>query len=171
METRTRPRVVGAGTGATGKPGEAARLLGGQTGGVLGVLQWNLPAGVLVPPHWHEHEDEISYTLAGLVVWQLDDQVHRTEAGTTVWRPRGSWHGLWVPREAGPARLLEVIVPGGWDAQINHFVEEILSGRLTATDFVATAASHGVHFDLEAGRALAAKNGVVMLGDSASPAT
>lgn len=152
--------VIEPGEHAPGATLDAAKLLARQTGGVLGVLEWDVEPGLLIPPHRHEYEDEIAYVVSGVIWWQLDDDVRRTVAGTSVWRPRGRWHGLWVEADAEPARFYEVIVPGGWDTVIVDLVARVQSGEISPEQYNAEALAHGVNFDVEWGLRLCEKYGV-----------
>src|SRR5215213_5627943 len=72
------------------------------------------PRTLAAPMHVHEHEDEYSYVLEGEVGVQVGDDVHYARPGDLVSKPRGVWHAFWN-RADEPARLLEIISPGGFE--------------------------------------------------------
>ncbi len=49
----------------------------------------------------------------------MGDEVRHARPGDLVSKPRGVWHAFWN-RSDEPARLLEIISPGGFE---NHFRE------------------------------------------------
>lgn len=51
------------------------------------------PGGV-VPVHLHEREEQILFFYAGQGRASLDDQEMEVRPGTTVYVPRGMWHGI-----------------------------------------------------------------------------
>lgn len=77
------------------------------------------PRSLGAPLHTHAHEDEFSYILEGRVGLQLGDKVIEAGPGDLVFKPRGVPHAFWNPGD-GPARLLEIISPGGFE---NYFRE------------------------------------------------
>jgi mannose-6-phosphate isomerase-like protein (cupin superfamily) len=72
------------------------------------------PRTLAAPMHVHEHEDEYSYVLEGEVGVQVGDEVRYATVGDLVFKPRGVWHAFWN-RSDQPARLLEIISPGGFE--------------------------------------------------------
>ena len=72
------------------------------------------PRTLGAPMHVHEHEDEYSYVLEGEVGVQIGDEVRYARAGDLVVKPRGIPHAFWN-RTDEPARLLEIISPGGFE--------------------------------------------------------
>ena len=66
------------------------------------------------PVHTHQHEDEFSLILDGEVGVQVGDETFVAKAGDFVRKPRGVPHAFWNPTDE-PARLLEVITPGGFE--------------------------------------------------------
>ncbi len=72
------------------------------------------PRTLAAPMHVHEHEDEYSYVLEGEVGVQIGDEVRYATAGDLVVKPRGIPHAFWN-RTDEPARLLEIISPGGFE--------------------------------------------------------
>jgi quercetin dioxygenase-like cupin family protein len=102
-------------------------LLDGPLGAVLLTASPNFslvahpiaPRTLAAPAHIHENEDEYSYVLEGEVGFEIGDEVLSARPGDLVAKPRGIWHAFWNASDA-PARLLEVISPGGFE---NYFAE------------------------------------------------
>jgi quercetin dioxygenase-like cupin family protein len=86
-----------------------------QTQGALSIVEHPIPPRTLAAPlHRHSREDEYSYVLEGTMGAQLGSEVIRAEAGSLVFKPRGQWHTFWNAGN-GPCRVLEIIVPGGFE--------------------------------------------------------
>src|SRR3954452_3260442 len=79
--------------------------------------------GALV--HTHRNEDEYSYVLEGTMGVEIGGETIEASAGSLVLKPRGVPHAFWNPTDE-PARVLELIVPGGFE---RYFAElgEILA--------------------------------------------
>lgn len=99
----------------------AARRPGGvlvaceDSGGAFALMEYAIPPRTLVAPlHTHSREDEYSYVLAGEIGAQIGEETRIAVAGELVGKPRGVPHALWNASDA-PARVLELIVPGGFD--------------------------------------------------------
>jgi quercetin dioxygenase-like cupin family protein len=79
----------------------------------------------LTPPqgkvalHVHEREDELVYVLDGTIEVTLGDQTMTAAAGVVALLPRGIPHGFTNIGQT-PSRVLDTILPGGFDA---YFVE------------------------------------------------
>ena len=116
------------------------------TDGNVAVVEHLLaPRALGAPVHTHRNEDEYSLVLDGKVGVELGDEVLEAATGSVVVKPRGIPHAFWNPTDA-PARLLEVIVPGGFET---YFAElhEILS-RPGPPDLAALSVLAG-RYDLE----------------------
>lgn len=158
------PLVISPEAGESASPARVVKLTAPQTGGAAGCVVSTMPPGLLVPPHEHEREAEIGYTLTGTLTWLIDGDEIDAPAGTTVWRPAGSTHAVWTSgRES--ATLLEVMVPGGWESVLLDLDRQLAAGTFQLEGFVARAATFGVRFDIAAGRVIAAQRGLRMVGD------
>lgn len=98
-----------------GQLGVVFKVAGERTGGAFSVVEHPIPPGVLVPPHAHEREDELTYVIEGEIGARIgvpDDL--SVPAGAYLWKPRGVPHTFW---NAGPAhaRILEIIAPAGFE--------------------------------------------------------
>ncbi len=108
--------------------GVVFKLLGTDTGGQLAVVEHPLAPGTLAgPPHVHHKEDEASYVLEGEVTAQVGDQVIQARAGTLIFKPKGIPHTFWNMSTA-PARLLEIISPGGFEKYFEELAELVAPG-------------------------------------------
>jgi|SRR5689334_2511342 quercetin dioxygenase-like cupin family protein len=99
------------------------KISGQQTNGLLAVVEHPIAPGRLVPPHLHQDEDECSFVIAGTIGARIGDAHFEAGPGDYVWKPRGVPHTFWNPGPE-PARVLEMIVPSGFE---NFFKE---TGRL-----------------------------------------
>ncbi len=75
------------------------------------VMEEISPPGTGVPPHRHQHEDEVVHILEGTFEVFLDGAVSTVQAGAILHFPRGSRHGF---RNIGPAdgRTIWFVTPG-----------------------------------------------------------
>lgn len=85
-----------------------------QTKGSFSLVEIGLQPGNFVPLHTHEVEDEVFYVLEGTVEFEVEDEKIIAEAGTTVYVPKGTFHGFRHVGDA-PARLFDLHTPGGFD--------------------------------------------------------
>jgi quercetin dioxygenase-like cupin family protein len=90
------------------------KVRGAETGGRFAVVEHPVEPGVIVDPHIHRNEDELSYVLNGTIWARVGDQEVEAAAGSYVWKPRGVLHTFWNPGPE-PARILEVISPAGFE--------------------------------------------------------
>lgn len=92
-----------------------------ETDGKLSMLEVTIPPRTLVKPHVHNLEDEFSLILDGTVGARLGDEtVEEIPAGSWLVKPRSIPHAMWNVSDQ-PARILEVVMPGG----IEHYFEQI----------------------------------------------
>src|SRR5215467_12043846 len=102
-----------------GGMGVIFKVSGADTGGAFAVVEHPIEPRRLVLPHVHLHEDEYSYVLEGTIGARVGDREIIAGPGSYVIKPRGLMHTFWNPGP-GPARLLEVIAPAGFET---YFVE------------------------------------------------
>jgi oxalate decarboxylase/phosphoglucose isomerase-like protein (cupin superfamily) len=81
-----------------------------------------------VLPHVHLHEDEYSYVLEGTIGARVGDHEVVAGPGSYVIKPRGLMHTFWNAGP-GPARLLEVIAPAGFETYFIELAEAGDPGR------------------------------------------
>src|SRR3954471_17526013 len=120
------------------------------------------PRALAAPMHVHEREDEYSFVLEGRVGVQVGDEVRVAGPGDLVFKPRGVWHAFWNAGDE-PARLLELIAPGGFEA---YFAEAASLFRPDGPpDFEALGAlqaRYGVTMDFASAPRLAAEHGLTL---------
>ena len=84
-----------------------------ETDGGLSMLEVSIPPRTLIKPHLHTREDEYSLVLAGPIgVRTADDVVEEVPTGSWLIKPRSVPHAMWNLGDQ-PARVLEVVIPGG----------------------------------------------------------
>jgi len=92
-----------------------------ETAGAISMLEVSIPPRTLVKPHAHLREDEFTLVLEGSVGARLGDQtVEQIAAGSWLVKPRSVPHAMWNVGDK-PARILEVVTPGG----IERYFEQI----------------------------------------------
>jgi quercetin dioxygenase-like cupin family protein len=139
-----------------------AELLAGAsaTGGAAAfVVHVLAPRTLGSPVHTHTREDEWTYVLSGKVGVEVGGEVLLAGPGDLVLKPRRVPHAFWNPTDE-PARLLEVITPGGFESYFEE-LGEILDAREPDLDRVGElAARHGMQLDLASLPRLAAEHGL-----------
>jgi len=91
------------------------------TDGRLSMLEVSIPPRTLIKPHAHTREDEFSLVLQGPIgVRQAHRTVDEVPTGSWLIKPRSIPHAMWNVTDR-PARVLEVIMPGG----LEHYFEAI----------------------------------------------
>ena len=101
-------------------------LIGKHTNDRLCAATLQVAPGPGVLPHLHRREDELFYVTRGTLEFRIDGVRHVCETGTTVYVPRGTFHGFHAVGGA-PAQVLSVHTPAGFE----HFFTEM--GGLTVT--------------------------------------
>lgn len=135
----------------------------GRTGGRAAILVHPLaPRALGSPIHTHRDEDEYSYVLEGEVGVQVGDETIRARSGDLVCKPRGVPHAFFNPTDQ-PARLLEVIVPGGLEDYFVRLAELFAAPAPPDLDALGElAASFGVQVDPTSVPQLAQTHGLVL---------
>jgi uncharacterized cupin superfamily protein len=111
-----------------GGMGVVYKISGADTGGAFVIVEHPIEPGRLVLPHVHLHEDEYSYVLEGTVGVRVGDSETFAGPGSYVCKPRGLMHTFWNPGP-GPARLLEIISPAGFEAYFGELADAGDPGR------------------------------------------
>jgi quercetin dioxygenase-like cupin family protein len=83
------------------------------------VENYNSP-GVSIPLHLHRNEDETFYVVTGEVDFQINGEIVRASAGTTVYLPRNAPHSFTVVGSE-PAKMLMMLMPAG----LEKYFEEL----------------------------------------------
>lgn len=86
---------------------------GAKTQGQLVIGEANLPPRTSGPSlHVHEHEDEATFVIEGVLTFKIGDAEFQAGPGALVWAPRGIPH-TFANRTDEPVRVLGVITPAG----------------------------------------------------------
>ncbi|HEX7223978.1 MAG TPA: cupin domain-containing protein [Candidatus Limnocylindria bacterium] len=84
-----------------------------ETDGSISILEVTIPPHTLIKPHAHTREDEFSYVLAGPIGVRAGDTTHESvPTGSWLIKPRSVPHAMWNVGDE-PARVLEIVAPGG----------------------------------------------------------
>ena len=156
-------RVLGPGDGELFEPpgacGDRFLVDSRDWGGRFSLVEHRLPPKVLAAPmHRHTREDEFSFILEGTVGAVFGDEEVLAQPGDLVFKPREEWHTFWNAGDT-PARLLEIISPGGLEELfrwMDRQTEEIDPAALDAA-----GASYGCATDMAATIALVERHGLV----------
>ncbi|MGE3076734.1 MAG: cupin domain-containing protein [Dehalococcoidia bacterium] len=120
-----------------------------------------IPRGLAAPMHLHTREDEYSFILEGRWGFQLGDSVVYGEPGDLVYKPRNVWHSFWNASD-GPARLLEVISPSGFEHYFEEFANVYGKHGLGRMDLLqALNARYGLTIDFDSIESLVTTHGLV----------
>lgn len=164
--TGSSPATVGLVRGADARPlvqGPLGALLlagSGQTGGVLSFVVHDLaPRALGSPVHTHAHEDEWSYVLDGTLGVELDGRDVTAGPGDLVLKPRGVPHAFWNAGDT-PARLLEVITPGGFEGYFEEIAALLAPSPPDLAALGALAARYGLTMDPASVPRLVAEHGL-----------
>lgn len=95
------------------------RVKSHDTNGVFSVVEVVTPPQGSVELHVHELEDELVYVLDGTLEVTLGDQTMTATKGVLALLPWSIPHGFTNVGDS-PSRVLDTILPGGFDS---HFVE------------------------------------------------
>ncbi len=82
--------------------------------GAISIVEHTFAPGILIPPHIHSREDEISCVLSGEVGFRSNGREVSLRAGGYIVKPRGELHSMWNAG-AEPARMIEIISPAGFE--------------------------------------------------------
>jgi len=105
-----------------GGMGVVFKISGTDTGGAFAIVEHPIEPGRLVPPHVHLREDEYSYVLEGTIGARVGDHEVAAGPGSYLFKPRGLMHTFWNVGP-GPARILEVISPAGFEVYFGELAE------------------------------------------------
>lgn len=138
----------------------ATRLTSDQTG-AISIVEHVFQPGVLVPPHRHSREDEISYVVAGEIGFRSDGREVSLAAGGYIVKPRGELHSMWNAGDI-PARMIELISPGGFEHYFVELAEAVAAagGRPDPAVIAPVAERYGLSFDFAEVPDLVARHGL-----------
>jgi quercetin dioxygenase-like cupin family protein len=167
MQVNTGDILTAPGVGeavALGGIGVVFKIPGSQTGGAFSIVEHPIEPATLVPPHIHSREDELSYVLEGEVGVRIGDLELQATPGSYVFKPRGILHTFWNAGP-GPARLLEIIFPSGFEAYFREMARLFPPGGLPDFEEVTKLADrYDLTFDMGWVEELAAKYHLKLLG-------
>ena len=92
-----------------------------QTGGRYTLVEILVPEGFASPLHVHHQEDEGFGILEGEMTFYVGDQTIKAQPGSFLFGPKGVPHAFTV--DSGPARLLFVLSPGGFEDLVREMGE------------------------------------------------
>ena len=161
--TATQTKVLGPAEGRAGQLGAmGVRFMVGsqESGGGFSLVEHPMPPRALgAPLHRHANEDEYSYVLEGRVGALLGDDVVYGEPGDLIFKPRAEWHTFWNAGDE-PARILEIISPGGFEGYFQEMVELLATGAPDPERVGEIASRYGLEMDIESVPGLCEKYGV-----------
>jgi quercetin dioxygenase-like cupin family protein len=118
------------------------KVTSADSGGALAALEVTIPPHTLVKPHNHSREDEYTVVLDGTVGARVGDRVVEAPAGASMVKPRGTPHAMWNVGP-GPARVLEVLSPGGLEDYFEELAP-VLRDKAPAAEYDALAHRYGL---------------------------
>ena len=92
-----------------------------QTGGLYSLVEILAPDGYGSVLHVHHFEDEGFYILEGELTFYVGDQTVKARPGSFLFGPKDVPHAFTV--DSGPARLLFVLSPAGFEGLIREMGE------------------------------------------------
>jgi quercetin dioxygenase-like cupin family protein len=136
------------------------KLVGSETGG-LSIVEHTFAPGILVPPHRHSREDEISCVLEGEIGFRSDGREAVLGTGGYIVKPRGELHSMWNAADV-PARMIEIVSPAGFEAYFIELAEATAAaGRRPDPSVIgAIAERFGLVFDFAEVPELVARHGL-----------
>lgn len=148
------------------------KLGSGQLGGRLSVVEHPIDPGVLVPPHIHSLEDQISLVVAGSVDMLVGEQTFHCEIGAYVFKPRGIPHTFWNAGSA-PARIAEISVPGGAEVYMEELFEYLAAagGAADSGQISGIASRYGITLLPALAQRLCDEHGLRLMGRSGPEGT
>jgi quercetin dioxygenase-like cupin family protein len=121
------------------------KVAASETAGAFSLLEFILPPGGTGSPlHIHPETQETFYLLEGELTLTIGDRTERVEAGALAHVPVGVAHRF-SNDGPGPARLLIVLTPGGFEAYFRELAELPTGpdGRADPAVIRAIAERHG----------------------------
>src|SRR5206468_12540919 len=130
------------------------------TGGAVAfVVHLLAPRALGSPVHTHSREDEWTYVLNGQAGVEVGNQMVVAGPGDLILKPRDVPHAFWNPTDE-PARLLEVITPGGFETYFEELGQILAAVEPDLARLGELAARHGLQMDVSSVPRLAAEHGL-----------
>lgn len=89
------------------------KVSGEDSQGRFALLQGGLGPRMLIPPHIHSREDEMTVVIRGRLGARVGNQEFDLGPGGVLLKPRDLVHSIWNPTDE-PSLLLEYITPAGY---------------------------------------------------------
>ena len=122
-------------------------LSGDHTAGRFALVEHPLgPHALAAPLHRHTREDEYSLVLSGRIGAELGTEVVFAEPGDLIRKPAGQWHTFWNASD-GPARVLEIIAPAGFEGYFEELFTQLATGEPDLAAVTELGHRYGVEFD------------------------
>lgn len=118
------------------------KVEGSATAGGLSIVEHEIRPGVLVKPHVHTREDEISIILEGVITARVGDRIVEAGAGAYLVKPRDVPHAMWNQGTV-TSRVAEIVTPAGFERYFRDLAP-ILTGDHTSDVYRDLAASYGI---------------------------
>ncbi|HUQ78923.1 MAG TPA: cupin domain-containing protein [Patescibacteria group bacterium] len=118
------------------------KVEGFATAGGLSIVEHEIRPGVLVKPHVHTREDEISIVLEGVVTARIGDRIIEAATGAYVIKPRDVPHAMWNQGTV-TSRVAEIVTPAGFERYFRDLAP-ILTGGHTPDVYRDLAGSYGI---------------------------
>jgi quercetin dioxygenase-like cupin family protein len=136
------------------------KLAASETGGIS-IVEHTFDPGILVPPHRHTREDEISCVISGEIGFRSNGREVSLAAGGYIVKPRGELHSMWNAG-AEPARMIEIITPAGFEKYFMELAEATAAaGRRPDPSVIAPIAERfGLTFDFTEVPDIVARHGL-----------
>jgi quercetin dioxygenase-like cupin family protein len=115
------------------------------TNGMVSIVEHPFAVGTLVPPHLHHREDEYSIVTEGQIGFRSGDREVVLGAGGYITKPRGEVHAMWNAGDT-PARMIEVISPGGFEGFFREVSELVAAGPPSLEARLQIADRYGLEF-------------------------
>ncbi|GAA5074436.1 cupin domain-containing protein [Nocardia iowensis] len=125
--------------------GATYKLYGHQTNGAMSIVEHPFDVGTITPPHMHSREDEYSIVLAGRIGFRSDDTEVVLDPGGYIIKPRGEMHAMWNAGDV-PGRIIEVIIPGGFETYFRDLADLIADTSTPAESFTELASDYGLTY-------------------------
>jgi quercetin dioxygenase-like cupin family protein len=103
------------------------KITGDRLRGSLSVVEHVIQPRVLVKPHRHTREDEISIVLSGTVWARVGSVEVEAPAGSYLLKPRDVPHAIWNMGPA-PSRVAEIVSPAGFERYFDE-IEPVMRER------------------------------------------
>lgn len=120
------------------------KLTGNETNGQLTVIIQELPAGIFVPKHVHQFEDENFQVMEGEVEFEIGNDTVTLKSGDMIYLPKNQPHAI---RNSGSvtAKVRLNIVPAGLEEMFKE-LNDLPSGEPDLQKVTEICGKYGVSF-------------------------